>query len=151
VSTPSPFAGAVSRLAAYLVDVVSIAALFAAGAVVLAFVTRVVTGYQLDLRGDRDLAGTGLVVWWFAYFVISWSTVGATPGMTLFGLRVVQPDGTSVGVARAVVRALAFSLSLTLFGLGFLLILFQRQRRALHDLVAGTAVIHVMRSAVEEV
>ena len=37
---------------------------------------------------------------------------------------------------------LAFPLSFLLFGLGFLLILVQRERRALHDLIAGTAVVY---------
>jgi hypothetical protein len=34
-----------------------------------------------------------------------------------------------------------FPLSFLLFGLGFLGILIQRERRALHDLIAGTAVV----------
>jgi hypothetical protein len=35
-----------------------------------------------------------------------------------------------------------FPLSFLLFGLGFLGILVQRERRALHDLIAGTAVVY---------
>jgi uncharacterized RDD family membrane protein YckC len=35
-----------------------------------------------------------------------------------------------------------FPLSVALFGLGFLGILFHTQRRALHDLIAGTAVVY---------
>jgi uncharacterized RDD family membrane protein YckC len=41
-----------------------------------------------------------------------------------------------------VVRALAFPLSIILFGLGFAGILLQREHRALHDLIAGTAVVY---------
>jgi len=41
-----------------------------------------------------------------------------------------------------VVRALAFPLSIALFGLGFAGILIQREHRALHDLIAGTAVVY---------
>jgi uncharacterized RDD family membrane protein YckC len=59
--------------------------------------------------------------------------------MALLGLRVVRPDRTPVSLAAAVVRALAFPLSGAVVGLGFL---FQAQRRALHDLIAGTAVIY---------
>jgi uncharacterized RDD family membrane protein YckC len=40
------------------------------------------------------------------------------------------------------VRSLVFPLSFLLLGLGFLGILVQRERRALHDLIAGTAVIY---------
>ena len=39
-------------------------------------------------------------------------------------------------------RTLAFPLSFLLFGLGFTGILFQRDRRALHDMIAGTAVVY---------
>jgi len=41
-----------------------------------------------------------------------------------------------------VVRALVFPLSFLLLGLGFLGILVQREHRALHDLIAGSAVIY---------
>jgi uncharacterized RDD family membrane protein YckC len=41
-----------------------------------------------------------------------------------------------------VLRALVFPLSFLLLGLGFLGILVQRERRALHDLIAGTAVVY---------
>jgi uncharacterized RDD family membrane protein YckC len=137
----------VSRLLAYVVDVVAVSVLYSAGAVVAAFLVQVVTGRHLDLGGDRDVAGFGLVIWWFAYFSASWATVGATLGMGLLGLRVVRPDGAPVGPAQAAVRTLVFSLSVALFGLGFLGIVFQAQRRGLHDLVAGTAVVHVTGAA----
>ena len=136
------YAGAVSRLVAYVVDLALMSGLLAAGSAVVAYLLAVVTGYQLHLDSDRDLAGGGLALWWLAYFGGSWAVTGATPGMALFGLRVVRPDGTAAPVHAAVVRALTFPLSLALFGLGFLGILFHRQRRALHDLLAGTAVVY---------
>ena len=40
------------------------------------------------------------------------------------------------------VRTLAFPLSFLLLGLGLTGILFQRDRRALHDVIAGTAVVY---------
>ena len=39
-------------------------------------------------------------------------------------------------------RALVFPLSFLLFGLGFLGILVAREHRALHDVIAGTAVVY---------
>ena len=47
----------------------------------------------------------------------------------------------SIGGTRSV-RVLALPLSFLLFGLGFLLILLRRDRRALHDLIASTAVVY---------
>jgi uncharacterized RDD family membrane protein YckC len=40
------------------------------------------------------------------------------------------------------VRTLAFPLSFLLLGLGFLGILLRRDRRALHDVIAGTTVVY---------
>ena len=62
--------------------------------------------------------------------------------MAAVGLRAVRTDGGALGARRAILRVLAFPLSFLLFGFGFLLILLKRDRRALHDLVAGTAVVY---------
>ena len=62
--------------------------------------------------------------------------------MALFGVRVVRDDGTDASGCRAVVRTLAFPLSFLFLGLGFAGILVGGRRRALHDVIAGTAVIY---------
>jgi uncharacterized RDD family membrane protein YckC len=62
--------------------------------------------------------------------------------MAVLGVQVVRADGAVAEPRRGVVRALVFPLSFLLFGLGFLGILVQRERRALHDLIAGTAVVY---------
>ena len=62
--------------------------------------------------------------------------------MAMLGVRVVAADGADATARQAVVRTLALPLSFLLFGLGFIGILLQRDRRALHDLIAGTAVIY---------
>ena len=67
---------------------------------------------------------------------------GRTFGMAVLGIRVIRVDGSDLGPRRAVVRALMFPLSFLLCGLGFFGILVQREHRALHDLIAGTAVIY---------
>jgi uncharacterized RDD family membrane protein YckC len=117
-------------------------ALAAGGSAVGAYLVAVVTNRQLHLSSDRPLASAALVVWWVAYFAGSWATTGRTPGMALFGLRVVLVDGRPASPGAALLRAVAFPLSIALFGLGFLGILFQAQRRALHDLIAGTTVVY---------
>jgi RDD family len=63
-------------------------------------------------------------------------------GMALFGVRVVRDDGTDASGRRAVVRTLALPLSFLFLGLGFAGILLGDRRRALHDVIAGTAVIY---------
>ena len=62
--------------------------------------------------------------------------------MALVGLEVVTTDGRHVGAGRAVLRTICIPLSLILLGIGVLMILIDRRRRALHDLIAGTAVVY---------
>jgi uncharacterized RDD family membrane protein YckC len=142
-TTPADaYAGAVSRLAAYVVDLGALSTLLAVGSAVAAFLIAVITGHEPDLSRDRDLAGVGLGIWGFVYFAGSWALAGRTLGMALLGVRVARPDGTAISALQAVIRTLAFALSVALFGLGFLGILFHAQRRALHDLIAGTTVVY---------
>jgi hypothetical protein len=55
---------------------------------------------------------------------------------------IVGQDGGHAGARRGLVRTLAFPLSFRLLGPGFISILFDRDRRALPELIAGTAVIY---------
>ena len=91
---------------------------------------------RIDLNGHSRLRSGGSL---FAY---SWAASGRTAGMALFGVRVVRDDGTDASGRRAVVRTLAFPLSFLFLGLGFAGILVGGRRRALHDVIAGTAVIY---------
>ena len=81
-------------------------------------------------------------VWAFIYFAHFWGLNGKTAGGALFGVQVVTNDGGDVSGRRAIGRALAFPLSFLILCLGFLGIFLGDQRRALHDLIAGTVVIY---------
>ncbi len=93
----------------------------------------------------RDHAAAILGVWialWWGYFTVSWGLVGATPGMWAVGLRVVDHKGRCpLGMSRAVLRLVAYIVSSTTLGVGHLLMLTRRDRRTLHDLLAGTRVV----------
>ena len=62
--------------------------------------------------------------------------------MALLGIRVIRADGTVLPPKQGVLRSLVFPLSFLLFGLGFIGILVQHEHRALHDLIAGSAVVY---------
>jgi pSer/pThr/pTyr-binding forkhead associated (FHA) protein/uncharacterized RDD family membrane protein YckC len=92
------------------------------------------------------LVGCGLMIFganlW--YVVGGWARNGRTPGKALLRLSVVPlgpSTGPGLGLKTAFVRFLAWNLSGGLLGIGFLLVLFREDRRALHDLVAGTKVV----------
>ena len=108
----------------------------------ISFAARVPTGRDISWNKSDIWVVIAYAVWGFSYFAYSWAASGRTVGMALFGVRVVRDDGTDASGRRAVVRTLALPLSFLLLGLGFLGILLGGQRRALHDVIAGTAVIY---------
>jgi uncharacterized RDD family membrane protein YckC len=76
------------------------------------------------------------------YFAYPVAVGGRTVGMAIVGLEVVTTDGRHVGASRAVIRTVLLPISLILLGVGILMVLIDRRRRALHDLLAGTAVVY---------
>ena len=67
---------------------------------------------------------------------------GATPGKRLMGLRVERTDGTPLGYSRAAIRCLAEMVTSLTVGIGYLMIAFNPDKKALHDLIAKTRVVH---------
>lgn len=77
----------------------------------------------------------------FLYEVIFNGTFGATLGKMAIGARIVQMDGARLTYGIAAVRWFCERLSDILFFTGYLFIAFREDKRALHDLLAGTRVI----------
>jgi len=136
------FAGAASRLTAYVIDVAVSTGVFTLAVAGASFVASVITNQSVSWNRTNIAVTIIYLLWEFLYFAYSWAASGKTFGMALLGVRVVSADGAAATVRQAVIRTLAFPLSFLLLGLGFLGILLQHDRRALHDLIAGTAVIY---------
>jgi uncharacterized RDD family membrane protein YckC len=66
---------------------------------------------------------------------------GATLGKMACRLRVVSADGTPIGYGRAVGRAFSEWLSRMVLYIGYLLVPFDAQKRALHDHICNTRVV----------
>jgi uncharacterized RDD family membrane protein YckC len=77
-----------------------------------------------------------------AYLVFFWSLAGRTPGMHLLHARVRDATGRPPSAFRAIVRVLATWISIIPLFAGYLPVLFDRRRRGLPDLVAGTEVVY---------
>lgn len=136
------YAGAVSRLVAFAADVGASWGLFTLGAAALAFTVQLVSGTDFSLTKHQVVSLVAAVVWEFVYFAYQWALGGKTVGMAVLGIRVVRTDGSPIGARQAVLRTLTLPLSFLIFGLGFLGILTNRDRHALHDRLAGTAVVY---------
>jgi len=76
------------------------------------------------------------------YHIYLGGITGQTVGKRLMHLRVIGPRGTAPGALGGILRFLTLLLSVIPAGLGWLWCLFDRERRALHDHLSGTYVIH---------
>ena len=141
-SSQGHYAGSASRFLAFVVDAAVSAGLFALGLAATSLVVQVVTGHSVSWSRTNIVVAIVFVAWEFFYFGYSWAASGRSFGMAVLGIRVVRADGRALEPRQGVVRALVFPLSFLLCGLGFLGIIVQREHRALHDLIAGTAVIY---------
>jgi uncharacterized RDD family membrane protein YckC len=137
------YAGPATRLGAYAVDACLSVALYGLLLSLVALLWQLVARKDLTLPADNSIWWlVGLGVWLFIYFAGSWALAAKTPGMAILGLRVVARDGGPLRVRQAVVRALTFPLSFLVLGLGFVGIVVGDERRALHDVCAGTTVVY---------
>ena len=141
-SLQGKYAGFASRFAAFAVDMGVSLGVFMLAMAAISFAARVLTGKDITWNKGDIWVIIAYAVWAFVYFAYSWAASGRTAGMALFGVRVVRDDGTDVSGRRAVARTLALPLSFLFLGLGFTGILLGDRRRALHDVIAGTAVIY---------
>jgi uncharacterized RDD family membrane protein YckC len=142
VSAQGNYAGSVSRLTAYLIDLLVSTVIFQLALASISFVWSVFTGHGITWHRDSIGVIIVYVLWQFVYFGFQWAANGKTLGMTLLGVHIVRADGTRLEPRQGWVRSLAFPLGFLTLGLGFLGILVQREHRAVYDLIAGTAVVY---------
>ena len=92
------------------------------------------------LRYTRTVAYVLATIWLFAYAAAI--STGASIGKRATEILVVDVrTGETIAYPRALVRSVLAVVGLACFGLGLLITLTNRDRRALHDLVVGTRVI----------
>lgn len=78
------------------------------------------------------------------YLILFWvNGKGATPGKKLFGIKIVQVNDSPINYSKAILRWLGYIVSgLPLF-LGYLWIIWDKEKRGWHDKIAGTKVIKI--------
>ncbi len=68
---------------------------------------------------------------------------GATPGKKFVHIKIVDAKTyEDIDNKQAITRSLGYIPSTLLFGIGFLMVGFRRDKRSLHDLLAGSVVIY---------
>ena len=94
----------------------------------------------VDLLGA--VIATGLT---YAYVLLFWGLAGGTPGKLILGLRIVDPDGNTIGIGKSLLRLVGYHFSATLAFLGFIWIGVDRLHQGWHDRLALTYVIYKRR------
>jgi uncharacterized RDD family membrane protein YckC len=136
------YAGIASRALAFVADAVLCAALWVSVSGVAALVGWIVGGLRPEWL-VATLATVGLAALTGGYFVFFWSTAGRTPGMHLLHLRVAVEDSPAPpSIRRSVVRLVGLALAIIPLFVGFLPVLFDRRRRGIADMMAGTVVVY---------
>ncbi len=145
---PLAYAGLQLRIVAFILDVIVLVSFL------MLFVA--VGGLQTLLRSDFgkvDPPDSAIYVWIafilaiipFAvlYFVLLWSWRGQTVGMMAVHIKLLTRANGRVSVSRSALRLLGYAASVAPLFLGLVIALFDRERRALHDHLAGTVVVEV--------
>ena len=126
------------RFVAWLID-----------SVVLALATALLVAilFQENYLGaldDSEIWTVGDTLSVFLGIVYSVAMVAAysgTLGKLLLGMRIVRTDGSRVGLSTAIFRFFAGFVSVLTLGIGYLMVAFRHDKRALHDVICGTVVI----------
>lgn len=113
----------------------------------ISFLISFVTGLVLPESPEAALASgviafilqTVIYAVYNGYFL---SRNQATPGKMACGLKVVSPSGGRISFARGTGRYFAELLSSVTMGIGYLMVLFDGERRSLHDRVCATRVVY---------
>jgi uncharacterized RDD family membrane protein YckC len=150
----APPAGFWSRLAAYVIDIIILSILFLAVWTPIAdsrhwqlpeLPQAALTDAswqqfhdQLNLWSDKALPIFYPI--FLLYDVLLNGRFGATIGKMVIGAKITMLDGSPISYNRALLRWLASRLSDIMF-FGYILIALRRDKRGLHDLLAGTKVV----------
>ena len=142
VSLQGHYSGPVTRLLAFALDQGVVNEMFGLPLSLLDAATRAIDGPPSSLKVPPLVATIGYIVWWLVYFAYPWAVSGRTLGMAFVGIRVVATDGSELSPGRSILRAAILPLGFVTLGLGYIWALVDRRRRALHDMLAGSAVVY---------
>jgi uncharacterized RDD family membrane protein YckC len=148
-----PPAGFWMRLAAFMIDFILLTIIFLAVWTPIAGPRhwqipeppRTLTDASLQQYNEQLWMNNILPVFYavfLLYSVLLNGRFGATVGKMAIGAKITRPDGSPIGYSRALLRWLAARLSDFFFFSGYLLIALRGDKRALHDLLAGTKVVY---------
>lgn len=139
VPSPSP-AGFWRRMAAMFYDGLLLLAVYMFAAALLLPFTRGAAITPQDSAGLTYVLRALLVIATLLYFGVSWTRSGQTLGMLAWKIRVQRADGRPLTWRDVLVRLGTGLLSWAALGVGFLWMLFDREKQTWHDRLSRTRV-----------
>jgi uncharacterized RDD family membrane protein YckC len=133
-------AGVASRTLAFAIDILALAAVLLAVALVVVQTVGHIEGFGGAVAAVATSAG--MVVVWFCTWETLWR--GRTPGKAALGLRAVSLDGTTIRFQQAFVRAAVGLIDIFVPPVGFTAVvsaLLSPRDQRLGDMAAGTLVV----------
>jgi uncharacterized RDD family membrane protein YckC len=82
--------------------------------------------------------GTGLAIGYACFFILRWD---ATPGKMALGLKLIRSNGDKLSAGRIVGRYFSEWLSALILCIGYIMVAFDDEKRALHDRICDTRVV----------
>ena len=92
----------------------------------------------------------GIAILLLFYYVGTWSILGGSPGQLVMSLRVVDRSAKTVGFGRALLRYIMKGFFGFLWPVSALMVAFGKDKRAIHDFLAGTYVIQFLDPKLED-
>ncbi len=149
-STPLPPAPLWRRLAAMIYDGLLVIALALVTTAIYLAVAGAIMGEEA-LKTHLDTGGMArdpffktilflVIFFFFAYF---WHRLGQTLGMQAWRIRVQNADGTSLAWTQCLLRFMIALVSGLCFGLGYLWMLWDKERRTWHDRYSESQVVQL--------
>ncbi|MFG0380863.1 RDD family protein [Pseudomonas sp. zbq_18] len=145
-----PSAGLIRRLAAMFYDFLLSVALLMVTTLLYKVVQMGIYGQeqlrQMSDAGALDgdpLLSTLLVMTLFAFFAKFWTHNGQTLGMQVWGLRIQNADGSAISLWQALLRFVVAIGSWLCLGLGFVWVLWDKNKRSWHDIYSDSRVVQL--------
>jgi len=138
------YAGFVSRLLAYGIDIAIITIMLVVLGWLIDTVTRIFPTVLFNPEGAVGivLASVVIVITAGIYFIFFWTLLGQSPGKMLLGVKIVSLDGTRLTFWQALRRYIGYYLSALALYAGYWWVLIDNRRQAWHDKLASTVVIY---------
>lgn len=126
------YAGFLSRFVAYIIDMLMIG--------IARSILALIFGFSL-FHVSIGLIWFGSIFGLLYFIIMESSKYQATVGKLLMRIKVVNMQGGRITLSESIIRNLSKILSAIFLLIGFLMVLLDDRKRALHDRIAGTFVI----------